>query len=137
LIFKTEAKAGGHEHRREALPWWIFGVVGGLLTAWLGPELLPRLPGLPTPPGGEEPSALQGWVVWGISFAPGALAGGVLGWFVIRPVNAVLGWVFRGFNRLFDRVTALYGKTVAGVLRLSAAALVLYGGLLGLTGWQF
>ena len=26
-----------------------------------------------------------------------------LGWFIIRPVNAVLGWLFRGFNRCFDR----------------------------------
>ena len=25
-----------------------------------------------------------------------------MGWFVIRPVNAVLGWFFRGFNRGFD-----------------------------------
>src|SRR5262249_35291599 len=129
--------AGGHEHRREALPWWFFGVLGGLLTPWLGPELLARLPVLPAPARGAEPSALHEWLVWGVYFAPGALAGGVLGWFVIRPVNAVLGWVFRSFNRLFDWVTAVYGKTVAGVLRLSVIALVLYGGLLVLTGWQF
>jgi multidrug efflux pump subunit AcrB len=112
-------------------------VLGGLLTAWLGPELLPHLVGLPTPPAGEEPSAFQEWLVWGIFFVPGALAGGGLGWFVIRPVNAVLGWVFRGFNRLFDSVTALYGQTVAWLLRLSVVALILYGGLLVLTGWQF
>ena len=23
-------RAHGHEHKREALPWWIFGVLGGL-----------------------------------------------------------------------------------------------------------
>jgi multidrug efflux pump subunit AcrB len=137
LIFKTEKTAGGHAHKREALPWWIFGVLGGLLTSWLGPELLPRLPGLPAPPAGEEASAFQEWLVWGICFAPGALVGGVLGWFVIGPVNAVLGGIFRGFNRLFDRATDLYGKTVAGVLRLSTVALILFGGLLVLTGWQF
>ena len=28
-----------------------------------------------------------------------------VGWMIIRPVNAVLGWLFRGFNRLFDGVT--------------------------------
>jgi multidrug efflux pump len=129
LIFKTEETAGGHEHRREALPWWIFGVVGGLISASLGPEA--AFPGL----GGS--GALHEWLVWGIWFLPGALAGGVLGWSLIRPVNAVLGWVFRGFNRLFDRVTAGYGNTVSGVLRLSVVAVVLYGGLLLLTGWQF
>jgi multidrug efflux pump subunit AcrB len=137
LIFKTEEAAGGREPRREALPWWIFGVLGGLLTAWLGPALLPGLPGLPTPQAGEPPGALQEWLAWGLSFAPGALIGGVLGWFVIRPVNAVLGRVFLVFNRSFDRVTALYGGTVAGVLRLSVIALFLYGGLLVFTGRQF
>ena len=31
LIFKTEEhEPTGHELKREALPWWIFGVVGGL-----------------------------------------------------------------------------------------------------------
>ena len=37
---------------------------------------------------------------------PGLLTGLVVGWFVIRPVNAVLGWFFRGFNRFFDWLTA-------------------------------
>src|SRR6516164_5404942 len=37
LIFKTEETAGGHEHKREALPWWIFGVLGGWLTFSFGP----------------------------------------------------------------------------------------------------
>ena len=52
--------------------------------------------------------------------APGALAGGLIGWLIIRPVNAALGWFFRGFNRYFDRVTALYGWGVGKALRLSA-----------------
>jgi multidrug efflux pump subunit AcrB len=141
LIFKSEKKSAphgeSHELRREALPWWIFGVVGGVLTAWLWPEFLPTPPGLPTPPAGQQPTLLQEWLVWGVEFLPGALAGGLLGWFLIRPVNAFLAWVFRGFNRLFDRVTELYGKAVAGLLRMSLVALIIYGGLVLLTGWQF
>ncbi|MFL5341290.1 MAG: efflux RND transporter permease subunit [Gemmataceae bacterium] len=70
------------------------------------------------------------------AFVPGAVAGGVLGWFVIRPVNAALGWVFRGFNRAFDRVTAAYGWTVGKLLRLSAVVMVVYLGLLALTVWR-
>jgi multidrug efflux pump len=80
------------------------------------------------------------WMSWGITaayFAPGALIGGVIGALIIRPVNAVLGWLFRGFNRLFDKMTAVYGRMVAGVLRLSTIVLMLYGGLLVLTYWQF
>jgi multidrug efflux pump len=52
---------------------------------------------------------------------------------IIRPVNAVLGWLFRGFNRLFDAVTSVYGWTVGKLLRVSALVLVVYGLLLGLT----
>ena len=68
---------------------------------------------------------------------PGVLAGGVLGWFIIRPVNAVLGFLFGGFNRWFDWMTALYGRAVGRTLRLSTMVLVIYAGLLGMTYWQF
>ena len=60
-----------------------------------------------------------------------------VGWLIIRPVNAVLGWLFRGFNRLFDVVTAVYGWTVGKLLRLSAVVLLVYGGLVALTYWVF
>ena len=65
------------------------------------------------------------------------LAGGLLGRLIIRPVNAVLGFLFGGFNRWFDRMTALYGRTVGRTLRLSVMVLVIYAGLLGMTCWQF
>ncbi len=136
LIFKTETKDGVHEHQREALPWWIFGVLGGLLTAWLAPHQLLHVPGI-DPSNGEPTSDWELWLLWLVDFVPGALAGCLLGWFLIRPVNGVLGWIFRGFNRLFDAVTAIYGRTIAGALRVSVVALALYGGLLVLTGWQF
>ena len=71
------------------------------------------------------------------NFAPGAAVGAVLGLIVIRPVNAVLGWLFRGFNRVFDRMTELYGWLVGHVLRISVIVLVAYGGLLGLTYLEF
>ena len=77
------------------------------------------------------------WAITAAYFVPGAVAGGAIGWLIIRPVNAVLGWLFRGFNRLFDRMTAVYGRMVGGVLRVSAIVLVLYAGLLVLTYWQF
>jgi multidrug efflux pump len=35
MIFKSEETEGGHHHKKEALPWWIFGLLGGLLTAYL------------------------------------------------------------------------------------------------------
>ena len=40
LIFKADAQNPDHKHHREALPWWIFGLFGGVLTFWLGPQFL-------------------------------------------------------------------------------------------------
>jgi multidrug efflux pump len=140
FIFRTEEKAGGVGIHREALPWWIFAVLGGCLTVWLGSGLLGdslHLPPLNAPEGQPPTPPLLYYSLLAGYFLPGALIGGILGWFLIGPVNAVLGAVFRGFNHLFDWSTAAYGQTVSGILRISLLALLLYGGLLALTGWQF
>jgi multidrug efflux pump len=137
-IFRTEEAdtdgRSGHP-KKEAFPWWIFGIVGGLLSARLAPSLLAGHLGLPAAPA-EGASLLQKWSHWGAWFSPGLVLGLVAGWFLIRPLNAVLGWIFQGFNRLFDRVTAAYGWTVGKLLRISVIVLVVYVGLLGLTWWQ-
>jgi multidrug efflux pump subunit AcrB len=134
LIFKSDE---GHEHRREALPWWIFAVVGGCLTVWLGPRFLAERLGVANLGDGAEAGRGLSWTQMAAYFTPGALAGAMLGWFLIRPVNAILGWCFRVFNRYFDRMTGLYGQAVGRVLRLSVVVLLVYGGLLVLTFWQF
>jgi multidrug efflux pump len=142
-IFKTEeagaddrnGQAGRGHPKKEALPWWIFGIVGGLLTARLAPSLLAGHLGLLVAPA-EGASSLQNWLYWGAWFSPGLFVGLLAGWFLIGPVNAVLGWFFRGFNRFFDGITAAYGWTVGKSLRISAIVLVVYVGLLALTGWE-
>jgi len=53
-------------------------------------------------------------------------------WFT-RLLNTLFGWFFRGFNRVFGRSTAIYSWIVAHLIRVSAAAIVVYLGLLGLT----
>src|SRR5207248_5322442 len=94
-----------------------------------------------TPATGEAPGGLTASLLaWGadlLLFLPGAVAGGALGWFIIRPVNWALGKFFRGFNWVFDRATQVYGKTVGWSLRLSAIVLLVYVGLIGLTGFGF
>jgi multidrug efflux pump len=67
---------------------------------------------------------------------PGILLGGLFGWFLIHPINKVLAKFFGAFNRLFDRFTEGYSRTVRRLIRASAIALVVYGGLLGLTMWE-
>ena len=49
---------GGHTHKREALPWWIFGFIGGYITVSLGPMLLDALD-LEMPVEEEESALLQ------------------------------------------------------------------------------
>jgi multidrug efflux pump len=139
LIFKGDA-GHGHAYKREALPWWIFGVAGGIATVWLLPDQLHGRFDLYTLFGAVDHEEAPAWVAWtvgSIYFLPGFLAGLLFGWVLIRPINAVLGWIFRAFNRAFDRLTNLYGRVVGRVLRLSFVVLVVYGGLLGMTWWQF
>ncbi len=141
-IFAGRQPGGHGDEGKEALPWWFFGLVGGLATVWLlAPVLGPRL-GLPTGEGGEAApggltATLATWGAYLVLFLPGAVAGGALGWLIIRPVNWVLGRFFRGFNRVFDRATQAYGTTVGWSLRLSAIVLLVYAGLIGLTGFGF
>ena len=52
-------------------------------------------------------------------------------------LNASLGWFFRLFNRGFQIGTNAYARVVAMLLRTCVIAVLLYAGLLGVTGWMF
>ena len=52
---------------------------------------------------------------------------------VQRLANRLLGWFFRGFNRFFGAASNRYAGGVSRVLRVSAVALAVYVGLIGLT----
>jgi hydrophobe/amphiphile efflux-1 (HAE1) family protein len=54
-----------------------------------------------------------------------------------RLLNLALGWFFWLFNRGFDRATAAYVAVVSLSLRLNLVVLLIYAGLLGLTGLAF
>jgi hydrophobe/amphiphile efflux-1 (HAE1) family protein len=54
-----------------------------------------------------------------------------------RVLDAAFGWFFRGFNRFFRRASDGYANLVRRILRVSALALVVYGGLVGLGLWTF
>jgi multidrug efflux pump len=152
----TPARAAwvfGHRHTdahghggKEALPWWFFGLIGGLVSVWLLTPVLGPVLGLPSgetgaSTAGETPGSLQdslrGVGIHCLLFLPGAVAGGLLGALLIRPVNRILGVFFGGFNWVFERATEAYGKTIGWCLRLSAIVLLIYVGLIGLTGFGF
>jgi multidrug efflux pump len=134
----------GHgEHVKEALPWWSFALFGGLVTVWLLTSTAGVWLGLPAGEEGGEPAVgglkatLLAWSLYLVLFLPGAVVGGALGWFFIHPVNWALGYFFRGFNWIFEWTTQAYGKTVGWCLRLSVIVLLVYVGLIGLTGFGF
>jgi len=52
-------------------------------------------------------------------------------------INLLFGRLFRGFNRVFDGVTGIYGHLVRWCIRGTAIMLLLYVGLVGLTGYSF
>ncbi|MCC6418586.1 MAG: efflux RND transporter permease subunit [Gemmataceae bacterium] len=111
------------------LPRLAFPLLGGWL-AWefLTPELWRLDPWLP--------DAARQWLAEAPDWIlPGAavLAGAAVGWFVAPPLNYLLGACFRAFNAGFECATAGYTRVVGGLLRVSAVALVLYGGLVALT----
>jgi multidrug efflux pump len=117
---------GEHAQAREALPRLAVVALLGLLS-WL--LLNPLLPA-------AAKSSSSVYAVWGIRgavFLPGAVAG----WFLSRPINQGLGWFFGVFNRSFDAIANGYTRIVGMALRLSIIVLVLYVGLLGLTGYGF
>ncbi len=137
LILKPHA----HGSRpTDVLPWWgVGGLVGWGVATFLGPYLLPLVESiLGTASHAAEHSAghahgetatLASWIAWGLAFAGGFVGGSLL----TKPVDLVLGILLGGFNRVFDAITNLYGKIVAGLLRVSLIALLLYAGLMVLT----
>ena len=109
-----------------------------MLTVWLVRTYADGRLGLPavTPEDSDLPT-WQYWAVHAVYFLPGVLAGGLLGWFVIRPVNCRAGLALPRFNRGFDGMTAGYGWTVGMSLRRQRLVLLVYGGLLVLTYLAF
>src|SRR5262249_17252554 len=93
-------KHGSHEGR-EALPWWFFGMAGGLVSVWLLWPALSAGFGIE----GAAPGSLRALMLTAAAYAtlflPGAAIGGTFGWFIIRPVNWLLGQFFRAFNFAF------------------------------------
>jgi multidrug efflux pump len=57
--------------------------------------------------------------------------------FFATALDFVLGWFFRGFNRAFGAATTGYSRIVSRLLRLATVVLIIYLGLLFLTGLGF
>jgi len=127
MLLRPRGKAG-----HEALPKLLYTAVGGWL-AWrlLSPWLVERMEGLTALPSEFAPYVIAA-TPWVLAIV-GAVAGGLLG----LGLNVVLGWGFAAFNAGFRLATRAYIRAVGMMLRVSTLVLVVYGGLLMLTYWQF
>jgi len=113
------------------LPRVAYPIIGGWLGyAYLAPWLAQWASLLPAELA-EPWAGVPGWI-WLT-----ALAGAVAGWLASKPLNLVLGTLFRAFNRGFNLATGGYTRAVGGLLRVSAFVLLIYGGLLALTWYSF
>ncbi len=128
---------GEHGHgQSEALPRAGIAIIGGLVAYhfllapvghYLGIEVGGH--GAPAPHDTSHANPATLWALRAGVFLVGAIAG----WLAGVIVNALLGAFFKVFNWLFDVTINVYGKLVAGLLRISFVALLVYGGLMALT----
>ncbi len=51
--------------------------------------------------------------------------------------NFLFGWFFRGFNTVFNFISSMYGSLVAKSTRIALIIMLIYAGLLYLTGYMF
>jgi multidrug efflux pump len=118
------------------LPWPAYLVIGGVVGyVFLPPAVTAGLTQLSArwPDAAAPLAAAPEWTVPALAAALGTAAGALLGW----PLNWALRWFFRGFNVAFRWSGGLYTRGVGGLLRVSAVAMLVYGGLLVLTYWGF
>jgi multidrug efflux pump len=54
-----------------------------------------------------------------------------------RIIDWLFGWIFRPFNRFFGRASAGYGTAVGGLVKRTAAPLLVYVGLIALAAFIF
>jgi multidrug efflux pump subunit AcrB len=119
----------------EPLPWFVFIPIG----AWLGHKLGLHWASYVVPKLESETvwaTLLDIVRVWG-PILLGAVAAALAGLFFSKPLNAMFGWGFRWFERVFDSSVAGYTRSVARLLRVSLVVTMVYVGLLALTWWSF
>src|SRR5436309_3002299 len=123
------------EERREALPRTAVVLLGALFADFFLTGRVQGLFGLSAGGHGHEAHGSAA-ALWAVRLVV-AGAGGVVGYRLNERVNRGLLAFFRGFNRVFERVTEAYGGVVARLVRATALLLAVYAGFMVLTWLGF
>src|SRR5438445_4556626 len=123
------------EERREALPRTAVVVLGALLADVLFTGRIQGLFGVSAGGHGHEAHGSAA-ALWAVRLAVVA-AGGVVGYRLNERVNRALLSFFKGFNRVFDWLTAGYGRIVPRLVGAPGSILLVSGGLMVLTWLGF
>jgi multidrug efflux pump len=140
LLLKPH-RSGEHAHaQQEALPRAGIAIIGGLIAYVFLLAPIGQLVGMDVGGHGqvsaETASHVSAGVLWALRAAV-FVGGAIAGWFAGIIVNKLLGAFFRAFNWFFDVTISIYGSLVAGLLRISVVALLVYAGLMGATVFGF
>ena len=111
-------------HDREALPRW--GIA--LLAGYIALRFLPTI----ASPFFDFLGVIKGTGLHNAILSLIFVFGSIAGWFAGPAVNWGLQRFFHLFNACFDKVTWVYGKMVAGVLRMSLIMVIVYVGLIAM-----
>jgi len=118
------------EHREKPLPTWsmpfIVGYAAVFFLAALAKPWVNHWFGLLPPNFAQVLAPYRTWLPTILL----ALAGGTIGLAFAKPINWLLGEIFRVFNAAFEKVTLGYLRGVRFVLLLAPIMLLLYGGTL-------
>src|SRR5262249_388681 len=126
--------AGGHgDAPRDPLPRPAIALVFGLLAVrFLAPVLAAHV----LAPAATSGEGASGGGIFSAASLPAAVAfvaGAAVGTLLAPLVNRGLARFFVAFNRVFERVTEAYGRTIERVLRVALVMVAAYVGLLALT----
>jgi multidrug efflux pump len=123
LLLRPRGEEGTPPLPRLGFP--LAGALGAYF--WLVPWLTEHLPSLAAQYGWDLLPEVLDWAVPVLAVAGGSLAA----WFVGKPLNLLLQWLFFEFNRGMSHATGAYTRLVGGLLRCSVPVLMVYALLLG------
>ncbi|HEY1068507.1 MAG TPA: efflux RND transporter permease subunit, partial [Pirellulales bacterium] len=128
-----------HEHHGEYLPMAFYVAFFGVIGAGLAVVLFDHAP-LEVNPLRSLVAAFEhghDWQHTALIAAVGFGVVGAVGGLLMFVWEFLLSIFFRGFNAVFEAGTRIYGKIVAGMVRVALLSLAVYGVLLFATFWLF